>query len=73
MLKITCERAQIKDGQQILELGCGWGSLSIWMAKKYPKSNITAVSNSISQKLFIDSKQNSKLKSSYCRHELFFY
>ena len=33
MLKITCERAQIKDGQQILELGCGWGSLSMWMAK----------------------------------------
>ena len=62
MLKITCERAQIKDGQQILELGCGWGSLSIWMAKKYPKSNITAVSNSISQKLFIDSKQIPNLK-----------
>lgn len=62
MLKITCERAQIKDGQQILELGCGWGSLSIWMAKKYPKSNITAVSNSNSQKLFIDSKQIPNLK-----------
>ena len=43
MLEITCERAQLEDGQQILELGCGWGSLSMWMAREYPNSTITAV------------------------------
>jgi len=53
MLHLTCERAQLKNGQDILELGCGWGSLSLWMAKQYPKSKITAVSNSNSQREFI--------------------
>ena len=57
MLEITCERAQLQDGQQILELGCGWGSLSMWMARKYPNSTITAVSNSATQKTFIDAQQ----------------
>ena len=54
MLEITCERAELKDGQKILELGCGWGSLSLFMAEKYPNSLITSVSNSHSQKAFID-------------------
>ncbi len=54
MLEITCNRAELKDGQDILELGCGWGSLSLYMAKKYPKSNITVVSNSRTQKVHID-------------------
>lgn len=54
MLALTCERADLKDGQRVLELGCGWGSLSLWMAEKYPRSSITAVSNSASQKAFID-------------------
>lgn len=54
MLEITCQRAELKDGQQVLELGCGWGSLSLFMAEKYPNSNITSVSNSYSQKAFID-------------------
>jgi len=53
MLSLTCERAQIMDGQQILELGCGWGSLTLWMAEHYPKASITAVSNSASQREFI--------------------
>ena len=57
MLEITCERAQLRDGQEILELGCGWGSLSMWMARKYPGSTITAVSNSATQKTFIDAQQ----------------
>ena len=57
MLEITCERAQLQDGQQILELGCGWGSLSMWMARKFPNSTITAVSNSATQKTFIDAQQ----------------
>jgi cyclopropane-fatty-acyl-phospholipid synthase len=46
MLKITCERAKLQDGHDILELGCGWGSLSLWMAEHYPKAKITSVSNS---------------------------
>jgi cyclopropane-fatty-acyl-phospholipid synthase len=54
MLKLTCERAQIADGQKILELGCGWGSLSLWLAEKYPAAQITGVSNSATQKLHID-------------------
>ena len=56
MLEITCERAQLQDGQHILELGCGWGSLSIWMARTYPNATITAISNSSTQKAFIDAQ-----------------
>ena len=56
MLDLTCERAQLQDGQQILELGCGWGSLSLWMAKHYPNSSILAVSNSRPQREFIESR-----------------
>ena len=54
MLQLTCERARLADGDRILELGCGWGSLSLWMAEHFPRSRITAVSNSRSQKQFID-------------------
>lgn len=54
MLALTCERAELADGQRILELGCGWGSLSLWMAEKYPQARITAVSNSRTQKEHID-------------------
>jgi len=53
MLTLTCERAQVQDGMDILELGCGWGSLTLWMAEHYPKSRITAVSNSRPQREFI--------------------
>jgi cyclopropane-fatty-acyl-phospholipid synthase len=53
MLALTCERAQLADGQEILELGCGWGSLTLWMAEHYPSSRITGVSNSASQREFI--------------------
>ena len=52
-LQLTCEHAAIEDGMRILELGCGWGSLSMWMAQHYPNSHITAVSNSHSQRQFI--------------------
>ena len=52
-LKKTSDHAKLKDGLKILELGCGWGSLTLWMAKKYPKSSITAVSNSASQRAYI--------------------
>ena len=53
-LATTCERAGLVDGQRILELGCGWGSLTLWMAERYPASRITAVSNSGSQRRFIE-------------------
>ena len=50
----TCAHAGLADGQTILELGCGWGSLSLWMAEHYPAARITAVSNSRSQRAFIE-------------------
>ena len=56
MLALTAERARLKDGDRILELGCGWGSLSLWMAERFPRSRITAVSNSRPQKAFIDER-----------------
>jgi cyclopropane-fatty-acyl-phospholipid synthase len=54
MLRLSCERAQIRDGQDILELGCGWGSLSLWLAEHYPGARITGVSNSASQRQHIE-------------------
>ena len=56
MLALTCERAELADGLRILELGCGWGSLSLWMAEKYPRAEITVVSNSRTQKEHIDAE-----------------
>ncbi|MEO5686639.1 MAG: cyclopropane-fatty-acyl-phospholipid synthase family protein [Burkholderiaceae bacterium] len=53
-LMATCERAGLQDGQDVLELGCGWGSLSLWMADHYRNSHITAVSNSHSQRRSIE-------------------
>ena len=50
MLELSFERAQLADGDSILELGCGWGSLTCYMASKLPNSKITAVSNSKDQK-----------------------
>jgi len=52
-LDLTCERADIRNGQQILELGCGWGSLTLWIAERYPASRILAVSNSRRQRAAI--------------------
>ena len=49
----TCQRAAIEDGQDILELGCGWGSLTLWIARHFPSCRITAVSNSTSQREYI--------------------
>jgi cyclopropane-fatty-acyl-phospholipid synthase len=56
MLALTSQRAELADDQRILELGCGWGSLSLWMAEKYPQAQITSVSNSRTQKEFIDAE-----------------
>ncbi|MDQ6481475.1 cyclopropane-fatty-acyl-phospholipid synthase family protein [Dyadobacter sp. LHD-138] len=54
MLELTCERAELENGQNVLELGCGWGSLSLFMAGKYPGSIFTVVSNSRTQKQHIE-------------------
>ena len=53
MLALTCERAQMEDGMEVLDLGCGWGSLSFWIAEKFPGSRVLAVSNSFPQGEFI--------------------
>ena len=55
-LNATCQRAELSDGQDVLELGCGWGSLTLWMAERYPSSRITAVSNSHSQRAHIEAE-----------------
>jgi cyclopropane-fatty-acyl-phospholipid synthase len=60
MLSLTCRRARLRDGDRILELGCGWGSLSLWMATNYPESKITAVSNSRTQKQYIDEQARAR-------------
>lgn len=54
MLELSAERAELADGQRILELGCGWGSLALWMAERLPNATIVAVSNARAQKAFID-------------------
>jgi len=55
-LEESCQHADLVDGQSILELGCGWGSLSLYMAERYPNSRIVSVSNSTSQRSFIESE-----------------
>jgi cyclopropane-fatty-acyl-phospholipid synthase len=53
MLDLYCERAQVKDGMSVVDLGCGWGSLTLHLAEKYPNAKITGVSNSHSQRDYI--------------------
>ncbi len=53
MLALTCERARIRDGMEVLDLGCGWGSLSLWIAEHYPNCRVLSVSNSKPQREFI--------------------
>lgn len=50
MLALTCERAGIRDGDTVLDLGCGWGSASLWIARQFPKCTVVGVSNSASQR-----------------------
>lgn len=56
MLDLTCQRAEISDNMDILELGCGWGSLTLWMAEQYPNARILAVSNSATQRAHIETQ-----------------
>jgi cyclopropane-fatty-acyl-phospholipid synthase len=60
MLDIYCERAQVADGMDVLDLGCGWGSLSLYLAGRFPRAKITGVTNSPSQKDFIDAQARDK-------------
>jgi cyclopropane-fatty-acyl-phospholipid synthase len=54
MLELTCARARVTDGMEVLDLGCGWGSLSLWLCERYPSVRVLAVSNSASQRRFIE-------------------
>ena len=60
MLALTASRAALTDGQDVLELGCGWGSLTLWMARRFPRSRITAVSNSRDQRRFIEERARAR-------------
>ena len=55
-LRLTCQRAEIADGMSVLDLGCGWGSLSLWIAQRFPGCNVTSVSNSKSQQQYITAR-----------------
>jgi len=54
MLHLTCERARLTDGMEVLDLGCGWGSLCLWIAEHYPRSRVVGVSNSHAQRAYIE-------------------
>ena len=56
MLALTCARAGVEDGMELLDLGCGWGSLSFWLAERYPSARVLAVSNSTLQRAWIESE-----------------
>jgi cyclopropane-fatty-acyl-phospholipid synthase len=60
MLDLSCRRAQVADGMRILDLGCGWGSLSLWLAERYPAAQITGVSNSSGQRRFIEAQRDAR-------------
>jgi cyclopropane-fatty-acyl-phospholipid synthase len=57
MLELVCERAGVEDGMSILDLGCGWGSLSLWLAERYPNAQVLAVSNSAPQRQWIEGQR----------------
>jgi cyclopropane-fatty-acyl-phospholipid synthase len=56
MLRLCSERAELQDGMRILELGCGWGSFSLWIAEHFPRAQVVGVSNSNSQRCFIEER-----------------
>ena len=55
MLALSCERAGIEDGMSVLDLGCGWGAMALWICERYPRASVVAVSNSASQRTWIES------------------
>lgn len=60
MLALTAERAGLEDGQDVLDLGCGWGSLALWTAEHYPHSRVLAMSNSHNQRRFIEKRRDER-------------
>ncbi|KAJ7913892.1 S-adenosyl-L-methionine-dependent methyltransferase [Mycena leptocephala] len=60
MLESYCQKLQLKDGQDVLDIGCGWGGLSLFCAQKYPNSRITGLSNSTTQKSHIDANAKAR-------------
>jgi cyclopropane-fatty-acyl-phospholipid synthase len=56
MLRLTCERSRLEDGMDVLDLGCGWGSFCLWIAEFYPHSRVVAVSNSHTQREYIQAR-----------------
>lgn len=54
MLELYCEKAQLKDGHTVLDVGCGWGSLIIYIAKKFSNCKVTGICNSVTQKAHIE-------------------
>lgn len=60
MLRLTCERAGIEDGMTVLDVGCGWGSLSLWIAQHYPYCQVRAISNSRTQQAFIEQQAQAR-------------
>ncbi|AKH69382.1 methyltransferase, cyclopropane fatty acid synthase [Spongiibacter sp. IMCC21906] len=60
MLRLYAERAQLADGQRILDMGCGWGSFTLWAAEHYPNSQLTAISNSHGQREYIEGQAAAK-------------
>ena len=62
MLELTCERAGIEDGMEILDLGCGWGSLSLWIAERYPSARVLGVSNSAAQRAYVQGRASGRVE-----------
>jgi cyclopropane-fatty-acyl-phospholipid synthase len=58
MLRLTCERAGVRDGMEVLDLGCGWGALSLWIAERYPGCRVVGVSNSHGQREWIEAERD---------------
>lgn len=56
MLRLTCQRAGLGDGMDVLDLGCGWGSLALWIAERYPNCRVVAVSNSAPQRAYVEAR-----------------
>lgn len=56
MLDLTCQRARLEDGMEVMDLGCGWGSLSLWIAERYPNCRVLAISKSRTQREFIQAQ-----------------
>ncbi|KAF5783630.1 putative S-adenosyl-L-methionine-dependent methyltransferase [Helianthus annuus] len=54
MLQIYCEKSQVQDGHNVLDVGCGWGSLTLYIAQKYSNCKVTGICNSVTQKAHIE-------------------